>query len=855
MNGPERTLAAGVRRIVWASAVMFAGIAGADVADVEVTQAQVGELMEAGAYEEAIATARRFTEDHPDSAALWSSLGEALLATGQIEQAEQAFTRAITEEADDRLTAELNLAVIRYRRGEHSEAFAGFERVLDYYRAQRGYYGSRDLTAVAAAAAYTGITRPAMYKGAVRLYTHAITLDPGNVDARLALGNLLLDKYNNTEAREVFEEVLEDHPGHPQALLGLARSQHFDHSAEAMVTVEAALEANPNLVPAHVFVARLHIESEQYEAAKAAADKALETNPASLEALTMLAAVHYLMLDGEAYEATKQRLFAINPRYAELYNTLTELAAQNRLYADAVELARKAVALDPRSWRGYGLLGMNQLRIGEIEAGRVNLDKAFTADPYNVWIKNTLDLTDTFVEYEQAVEGRFELMVHRDEAGVLKPYLHHLAEQVFDDFVQRYQFEPHTPMRIELYPRHADFSVRTVGLAGLGLLGVSFGPVVAMDSPSARGRQHFNWGSTLRHELAHSFHMGMTDSRVPRWFSEGLAVHEERRGLEGWGADVTPSFLIALRDGRLAPVSSLNDSFVRPSYPEQVIHAYYQASLVLELIEREWGFDAVRAMMAMYKQGHSSAEAIEEVLGLEPEAFDARFETFLQERFEKPLAAFPAGAAGERAPPRSPQEMIELAERELGDFVVQLRTGLVLRAMGDDEAAEPFLLRARDLFPEYAGADGPYWHLAQLYLERGQSERAERALSAMVAINAEHYESHVALAALRDTSGDKRGAARVLHRAVYINPFEISLHEKLAELHAELGEWEAAARARESVVALGPVDMADAHFRLAEARLRAGERGGARRAVLRALEIAPGFEAAQDLLLEIRSRN
>ena len=79
--------------------------------------------------------------------------------------------------------------------------------------------------------------------------------------------------------------------------------------------------------------------------------------------------------------------------------------------------------------------------------------------------------------------------------------------------------------------------------------------------------------------------------------------------------------------------------------------------------------------------------------------------------------------AGEQAPPASPQEMIERAEREVGNYVLQLRTGLVLHAIDDAAGAERFLVRARDLFPEYAGADGPYWHLAQLYREGGQSDR------------------------------------------------------------------------------------------------------------------------------------
>ena len=42
------------------------------------------------------------------------------------------------------------------------------------------------------------------------------------------------------------------------------------------------------------------------------------------------------------------------------------------------------------------------------------------------------------------------------------------------------------PVQVEVYPDHEDFAVRTLGMPGLGALGVTFGYVVAMDSPSGR---------------------------------------------------------------------------------------------------------------------------------------------------------------------------------------------------------------------------------------------------------------------------------------------------------------------------------------------------------------------------------
>ena len=57
---------------------------------------------------------------------------------------------------------------------------------------------------------------------------------------------------------------------------------------------------------------------------------------------------------------------------------------------------------------------------------------------------------------------------------------------------------------------------------------------------------------------------------------------------------------------------------------------------------------------------------------------------------------------------------------------------------------------------------------------------------------------------------------------------------------------------RRAVLALKPVDEAGARYELAVALRDAGSRDEARREVLRALEIAPSFEKAQTLLLELR---
>jgi hypothetical protein len=244
-------------------------------------------------------------------------------------------------------------------------------------------------------------------------------------------------------------------------------------------------------------------------------------------------------------------------------------------YAEAVRIAEQAVPT--ASVRALGVLGTNRCAPGRWpKAGR---SIAFALDPFNVWHKNTLDLLDKLKSFRTIRQGRFEVVAPAEEADLLALYIVPLLERAFDSLQTRYGFAPPTPVRLEFYRYHADFSVRSVGLTGLGALGVSFGSLLAMDTPSARDRGAFNWGSTAWHELTHAFTLGASAHRVPRWLSEGMSVLEERRAQRGWGADATIQYLAAMQAGILRPISELNEGFLRPRFPDEIGFSYYQASL------------------------------------------------------------------------------------------------------------------------------------------------------------------------------------------------------------------------------------------------------------------------------------
>ncbi len=819
----------------------------ADRSDVAARIGLMETLVATGAYERAVEIGR----DAPDGGAVGYHLGDALLRTGARDAAEAALEATVAAGGPWSLPAEAALARLAFHRGDITGATHRYDRFIDIYNSSGGRLSAPALVAVGEAVAFLGREEPDLFQDALRAFDEAATRDPGYYEARVRAGDLFLDKYSSPEAKTEYEAVLAANPHHPAALFGMARSLEFDGSAESAEYLERLLDVNPNHVGARALRARQLLSRGDRDEALREIRRALNVNPTSLTALTGLAAHHAISGDDAAFRETRGRVLELNPHYAEMDATLAELAVQTRRYEQAAERAQAAVGLDSASWGAWGLLGLNRLRLGDISSGRQALERAFNGDPFNPWFKNTLDLLDTFDRFEVVETPRFRLFMRSDEADLLATYLAPLAEEAYEALAARYGVRPEGPIRVELYPSHADFSVRTLGEAGLGALGVSFGPVVVMDAPSARTLGEYNWASVFWHELAHTFHLHMTEHRVPRWFSEGLAVHEQRKARPGWGHRPTPTFLAALRDGRLKPVSELDDGFMRPTYPEQVVHSYYQASLVFELIEDRWGFEAVRAMLDGHRLGEAPGPLLESVLGVSEQDFDALFEEHLRERFARALRGLP-GPGNRPSPDASLTELQTFAATRPDDFAARIVLGARLLEADRLNDAERHLEAALEIFPEYVGPDAPHVQLAALNQRRGDLEQAVRHLDRYDALDEASYATRIQRAELLRELDRPVEAVKALQEAALIWPYEIVLHRDLADYLRDLGDHAAEVLERRAVVALEPTDQAEAYFLLARAEHDAGDDDAARRSVIRALSIAPNYDEALELLLEIR---
>ncbi|HKJ03238.1 MAG TPA: tetratricopeptide repeat protein, partial [Longimicrobiales bacterium] len=328
-------------------------------------------------------------------------------------------------------------------------------------------------------------------------------------------------------------------------------------------------------------------------------------------------------------------------------------------------------------------------------------------------------------------------------------------------------------------------------------------------------------------------------------------VHEQRAGRPGWGTQPSIPFLQALRAGRLKKVSDLNDGFMRPEYPEQVIFSYYEASLVFQLVEETQGYEAIRAMLAGYRQGRTTEELLASVLETTPERFDDAFDRYMRDRFAAPLAGL--APVGDPPPPEAGIPALEEYVRaHPGDLVGRLRLGAVLTRGHRYEEARPHLTEALRIFPGYGGPDSPYLYLARIHEAQGDTTRAAAALARLNALSESNYDALLEEAALLEALHRPGEAASALERAVQVYPYDMDLHTRLAVLAAGLGDHGTEVLERQAVVALAPTDRADALYRLALAQRDAGDRASARTSVLRALEVAPNFDLALELLLELR---
>ena len=534
-----------------------------------------------------------------------------------------------------------------------------------------------------------------------------------------------------------------------------------------------------------------------------------------------------------------------------MYRTAGELVAHNYRFEEAVTLTRKALALTPNDPRALADLGAQLLRTGDEAEARSALEASFKIDPYDVVTFNALSLLDSLDKFETIRDGDLIVKLSKDEAPVLKEYTVALAHEALKTMGAKYEFTPKGPILIEMFPKHDDFAVRTLGLPGMiGALGACFGRVVTLDSPKARPPGEFKWEATLWHELGHVITLQMSNQRVPRWLTEGISEYEERRAHREWARQMDFTFASLLNRDETIKLKDLNAAF---QDPKLIGIAYYQASLLVDHLVTTFGQSGLNKLVRAYARGVDTETALKEVLNTDFDKLQIGFDQYTERTFgalQRALAV-PKDVQLAKAPI---DELRKLANENPRSYPVQLAYGIRPPEGRQHRRGGPGVRagrRAGARAPPATTARTPRWprSRSRRRIARARSPSSRRCSTPTSRTSAPRTAWR--RSSRRPASPSRPGSGRstsASSRSIRSTPTR----------GPRSAGWPCSATTRSSPrassapsIALKPLDPAVAHADLAESYYKAGKRDEAKRQTLAALEIAPTYERAQDLLLKL----
>jgi tetratricopeptide (TPR) repeat protein len=239
---------------------------------------------------------------------------------------------------------------------------------------------------------------------------------------------------------------------------------------------------------------------------------------------------------------------------------------------------------------------------------------------------------------------------------------------------------------------------------------------------------------------------------------------------------------------------------------------------------------------------------LQQVLKLSESDFDREFAAYIEAKV-KPLQAALLTPTNNAAS-LSKAEVLKALETQ-DTFALRIRAAELLAADGDTQGAVTHYLRALELFPYVSGKGNPYESLAKLLEAKGDREQAAKTLDSLVKTDENNLEALKTIARLRLALGERQQALDALQASFFISPFDYKLHTQAGELSLDLKDYAKALTEFQVALALAPPNLAEANYNVAAAFHALGRQPEAKRAVLRALEAAPRYEKAQELLLRI----
>jgi tetratricopeptide (TPR) repeat protein len=673
--------------------------------------------------------------------------------------------------------------------------------------------------------------------------------NPDFRDAYLASGELALQKNDFALAAKAFGQAARKFPDDADAHFGLARAYDPSDSRATSAALEKTLTLNPNHTGAHLMLADAAIDGEAYDEAEKVIAKALAVNPNLPEAHAYRAVIAHLRADEKTEREAKAQALKPWATNAAVPHLIGRKLSRKYRFAEGSALQREALKYNAEYTPARIQLAQDLLRLGFNEEGWALAEEVHKSDPYDVVAYNLTNLRDAMAKFRTLKSEHFDIRMDPKEAEIYGAEVIALLEKAHAALTKKYGITLKERTVVEIFPDQKDFAIRTFGLpGGAGYLGVCFGRVITANSPAARPGATSNWQAMLWHEFGHVVTLTLTRNKMPRWLSEGISVYEERQQRGSWGEQMQPRYRAMLLAEDLTPVSKLSGAFLRPKTAAHLQFAYYQASLVVEWFVQKWGLPKVRECLAELGRGVEINAALAKHF-LPIEQLDTEFREYARAKAKAtgPKLDWTAPSPAEL---RSPTRLSEWIAKNPDNYTALSQEADRLVEEGKWEEAKKPLRRLIELYPNQHAADSAYAQLARVHRQLDERSEEEQMLKKVAELSAEAADVYERLMAINAERKDWKAVLGYAEQYAAVNPLLPAPHRYAAEASEALGNGKAAISSYRALLQLNPPNPAQTHFRLGKLLHATGDKE-AKRHVLLALEEAPRFRAALELLLEM----
>lgn len=802
----------------------------------------------AGRYDEAASMAAGEVER-----GVWNErwprlLIDSQLATGRYDEAVETYEVAIKRYPTS-LTLRM-LGMDAYRRsGRSDDAFEAKQQFMRLLQSSPNRYASRDnLVALGRFFAAEGEDARKVLE---LFYDKVIDVDPNFLDAHLATAELAIEKGDFAVAADTLAKAEKIDPLDPEIPSLASRAWATSDAQKSNEFLNEALRRNPVHADSLIAKAESEIDAESYAEAKSTIQKVLTTNLHEPRAWCLMAVIAHL--EGNFEIEKLMRAAALSPfkNNPEVDHLIGRKLSDKYRFAEGADYQRLAIESDASYNAATFQLAQDLLRLGQDDVGWILAEEVAGDDPYNVVAHNLMTLNDRVGGFTRIQSDGIEVRMESREASIYGDDVMNLLREAKTVLCEKYDVTPEDTIIVEIFPQQSDFAIRTFGLpGGAGFLGVCFGRVITANSPASQGERPSNWQSVLWHEFCHVVTLEKTRNRMPRWLSEGISVYEERQRDPSWGESMSPRYREMMLGDDLTPVSQLSGAFLRPESPLHLQFAYYESSLVVEYLIETHGLPALIQTLDDLAAGLGINDALARNVG-SIEKLDAKFRDYAINIAK----SFASDADWDHdGMPEKPtrEQLVQFCESNPKHYWA-LSTLASMQVQSDQfDEARKTLETIHELGAMTATRGGPMEQLAFVYGQLDEVELERQTHRQIVAMASDALPSLSRLIELAAADNDFDRMLSYGERYLAIQPLVSVGHEAIATAAEQVDAPERTIDAIGVLKLLNPIDPALLDFRMASALAKVHRNLEAKRAVLRALEVAPRYRDALRLLLDLQ---